>query len=107
VAHRVEGNAHRIVAIVIVAAVVGELYLSGGLKTSGKSCTDCKLVNIAIIGGVGYPTIDTYSPDNFTVTMGQNVTLVVQNTDDNTHGLVIKAFGIDTGKIDPGVTDRI
>jgi heme/copper-type cytochrome/quinol oxidase subunit 2 len=64
-------------------------------------------VNLQVLGGVGVPTIDSYSPDSFTVKMGQHVTLAVLNTDDNTHGLVIKAFGVDTGKILPGQTYRV
>jgi heme/copper-type cytochrome/quinol oxidase subunit 2 len=97
-----------IVAIVLVAAVVGELYASGSLsgKSSGPK-PDAVQINISIIGGVGYPTIDTYSPNNFTVRLGQQVTLAILNTDDNTHGLVLKAFGVDTGKILPGHTDRV
>jgi hypothetical protein len=35
------------------------------------------------------------------------VTLSILSTDDNTDRLVIQAFGVNTGKIDPGVTDRV
>ncbi len=64
-------------------------------------------MNITIIGTPAAGTVDYYSPANFTVREGQTVTLAVLNTDDNTHGLVIRAFGVDTGKIPPGDTYRV
>jgi hypothetical protein len=35
------------------------------------------------------------------------VTLSILDSDDDTYGLVIQAFGVNTGKIDPGDTDRV
>ena len=64
-------------------------------------------MNIPIIGTPAAGTIDFYLPNNFTVREGQKVTLAILNTDDNTHGLVMKAFGVDTGKIPPGQTYRV
>jgi len=92
-----------LVALVAVAAVAAGVYLSGGGSNSGGST----LINIQILGGVGVGTVDQYSPNSFTVHQGEKVTLAVLNTDDNTHGLVITAFGVDTGKILPGQTDRV
>jgi len=40
-----------------------------------------------------------YLPDNFTVVVGQNVSLVVYNDDGVTHGLAIPKFAVDTGAI--------
>jgi len=94
-----------ILILVIVGAVVaaGEYYS----QTFNSSSSSNRLVNIEIIGGPAAGTVDFYSPNNFTVKQGQQVTLAILNTDDNTHGLVIHAFGIDTGKIPPGHTDRV
>lgn len=94
-----------LIAVVAAAVLASGLYESGafGSSTPSNSVT----INITITGGVGGNTVDTYYPDTFTVRLGQNVTLAVDNTDDNTHGLVIKAFGVDTGKILPGDTDRV
>ena len=92
-------------AVVLVAAVAGGFYLSqaaNSANTPGSTTID-----IQILGGVGKGTVDTYSPDNFTVRQGEDVTLAVLNTDDNTHGLVITAFGVNTGIILPGDTARV
>ncbi len=92
-----------IVVILVAAVAAGEYYAGTFGSTSSNSLT----VNISILGGVGAGTVDAYSPNTFTVKEGQQVTLAVLNTDDNTHGLAIRAFGVDTGKILPGHTDRV
>jgi plastocyanin len=93
-----------LLVIVVAALGVGEYYSQmSGSSSSSKGL----LINITIIGTPAAGTVDYYSPSNFTVKEGQTVTLAVLNTDDNTHGLVIRAFGVDTGKIDPGQTDRV
>jgi len=94
-----------LVAVIAVALVAGAYYASA--QNSSNSSATSITVNIQIVGGVGAGTVDTYSPDNFTVTEGQHVTLAVLNTDDNTHGLVIRPFGVDTGIILPGDTTRV
>ncbi len=94
-----------LVAVIAVALLAGAYYASA--HNSSSSSTNSVTVDIEIVGGVGNGTVDTYSPDNFTVSEGQHVTLAVLNTDDNTHGLVIKALGVDTGIIDPGDTKRV
>jgi heme/copper-type cytochrome/quinol oxidase subunit 2 len=95
-----------LIAVIVVAAVAGGIYLSGSLGPS-KSHSDSQTVDITIIGGVGVGTVDTFVPDNFTLTQGNTVTLVVQNTDDNTHGLEITQFGVNSGLILPGDTVRL
>jgi heme/copper-type cytochrome/quinol oxidase subunit 2 len=92
-------------AVVLVAVIAGGAYFSQ--SSTPKPSTKTQEVDLQIIGGVGVGTVDTYVPDNFTVTEGNNVTLVIQNTDDNTHGLEIPQFGINSGIILPGVTDRV
>lgn len=90
----------------MVAVVASGAYYETtfvGPKSSGNSVT----IDMQIVGGVGAGTVDTYVPDNFTVKLGQNVTLAITNTDDNTHGLVLSQFGVNTGIILPGDTDRV
>jgi heme/copper-type cytochrome/quinol oxidase subunit 2 len=95
-----------IIAVVVVAAVAGgEYYINRGGSSGGSS--NSTTVDMQIVGGVGVGTVDTYVPDNFTVKLGQNVTLAITNTDDNTHGLVLAPFGVNTGLILPGTTDRV
>ena len=92
-----------LVVVIIVAVVAAGEYYQGTFSSTGNS----KTVNIEILGGTGPGTVDIYSPDNFTVTNGQQVTLAILNTDDNTHGFVMRAFGVDTGVILPGHTTRV
>jgi Cupredoxin-like domain len=92
-----------IIGIVILAAVVGELYISGTFGKASDSC-NCVTIDIQITGGVSPGTVDKPYPNVITVKLGQNVTLAIQNTDDNTHGFVQSALGLDTGKIPPGQT---
>ncbi|HVB96046.1 MAG TPA: cupredoxin domain-containing protein [Nitrososphaerales archaeon] len=94
-----------LILVIVGAAVAAGEYYAQTSSHSGSSPNP--VVNIEIIGGPAAGTVDYYSPNNFTVSAGQQVTLAILNTDDNTHGLVIRAFGIDTGKIPPGQTDRV
>jgi heme/copper-type cytochrome/quinol oxidase subunit 2 len=97
------------IAIIVVAvvAVAGfEYYLQSNNSKTGPG-PSAATINITIYGGVGNGTTDRYSPDNFTVRQGQQVTLAILNTDDNTHGLVIDALKVNTGLIHGGKTDRI
>jgi plastocyanin len=102
---RLKSRSILLILVIVVAALAGAEYYSQKSGSSGSS--NSLLVNIEIIGTPAAGTVDYYSPSNFTVREGQTVTLAVLNTDDNTHGLVIRAFGVDTGKIDPGQTDRV
>jgi heme/copper-type cytochrome/quinol oxidase subunit 2 len=92
-----------LVVVLVVAVVAAGEYYSGSFGPSGSATT----VNMQILGGVGPGTVDIYSPDNFTVTKGEQVNLAILNTDDNTHGFVLKQFGVDTGLILPGHTTRV
>jgi nitrous oxide reductase len=94
-----------LVAVIIAALVVSGAYYAETYNAANNAANSIT-VNVTIIGGVGANTTDTYSPNTFTVTQGQHVTLVVLNTDDNTHGLVIDAFHVDTGIIPSGNTVR-
>lgn len=92
-----------LIAVIVVAVIAAGEYYAQTFSPGVNSTT----VNIQILGGVGPGTVDIYSPDNFTVTQGEHVSLAILNTDDNTHGLAMKAFGIDTGVILPGQTARV
>jgi len=93
-----------LVAVLLVAVIAaGEYYAS----MFGNSSSATKVISIEIIGGVGAGTVDRPYPSDITVKLGQNVTLAILNTDDNTHGWVAPALGIDTGKILPGHTYRL
>jgi plastocyanin len=48
-----------------------------------------------------------FTPTTATVTLGQTVTFVVFNTDNNPHAFAIKAFSASTGDIQPGKTGRM
>jgi plastocyanin len=87
-----------IAGVVIVLVVAPAYYLySSSLSTNSVE------FNIQIVGD----GTDYYSPANVIVRQGQVVTLAVFNTDDNTHGLAIPAFNVDTGIIKKGITARV
>ena len=90
-----------IIVVIVVAVIAAGEYYTQGSRSFGTT------VNIQILGGVTPGSIDIYSPDNFTVTQGDHVSLAILNTDDNTHGFTMKAFGVDTGIILPGQTARV
>lgn len=81
---------------VLVAASAFYLY-------SSRQSSNSVEVNIQIVGD----GTDYYVPANVTVRQGQVVTLVVFNTDDNTHGLAIPSLNVDTGIIKHGITARV
>jgi hypothetical protein len=94
-----------LIAVILVAVVASGAYYAQKFGSS-QSSSNSPVIDIQIVGGVGPGTVDTYAPDNFTVTEGNNVTLVVLNTDDNTHALFITQFGVASGIIDPADTWR-
>jgi nitrous oxide reductase len=97
-----------ILAVVIVAilAVSGAYYFTNVL---GGSTTNSVTVNIEVTAGLGgaNSAADAFSPRNFTVTQGEHVTIVFDNTDDGAHELAIPQFGVNTGVIQGGSTTRI
>ena len=99
-----------LVAVIVGALVVSSAYYAQTYNAANNALNTIT-IDITIVGGVpGTPnqnTTDTYSPDSFTVTQGQHVNLVVLNTDDNTHGLVMTQFHVDTGIIPSGNTVRL
>ena len=100
-----------VLVVIIIAALVGSGAYYAETISSANSAANTIEVDITIVGGVpgtaNANTTDTYSPDSFTVTQGEHVNLVVLNTDDNTHGLVLTQFKVDTGIIPSGNTVRV
>ncbi len=88
-----------ILAGVFIVLVVAPAYYLYTVSLSSNSVD----VNISIVGD----GTDYYVPANVIVRQGQVVTLAVFNTDDNTHGLVVPAFNVDTGVIKHGITARV
>jgi plastocyanin len=70
------------------------------LYSSGQSSSNSVEFNIQIVGDGK----DYYVPASVTARLGQVVTFSVFNTDDNTHGLAIPDFNVDTGMIKHGIT---
>jgi heme/copper-type cytochrome/quinol oxidase subunit 2 len=87
-----------VVGVVVVLVVAPALYL----YSSSQSANSVE-INIQIVGD----GTDYYVPANLTVRQGEVVTLAVFNSDDNTHGLDIPAFNVDTGIIPHGITARV
>jgi plastocyanin len=84
------------VGIVAILVAASAYYLYSTSQSSPNSVE----FNIQIVGD----GTDYYVPANATVRLGQVVTFSVFNTDDNTHGLSIPAFNMDTGVIKHGIT---
>jgi len=89
------------VVLVLLVAVAGVLYYVVYKSNSGNYYGE--QIDIQI-GGRYLSTPATYYPQNFTVNLGEHITLVIQNSDNLTHGLAIPSFGLDTGQIKPNGT---
>jgi heme/copper-type cytochrome/quinol oxidase subunit 2 len=98
-----------VILIVALLAAGGAYYAysAGGHVVPGASSGSVQVDIHIVAGGTGNLTSETYTPDNFSVKEGQNVTLVIFNTDDSTHGLVITQFGVNSGTIAPHATVRV
>lgn len=90
-------------ALVLVGFVAVLVAASAFYLYSSRQSSNSVEVNIQIVGD----GTDYYVPANVTVRQGQVVTLVVFNTDDNTHGLAIPSLNVDTGIIKHGITARV
>jgi plastocyanin len=91
-----------VVIVVILAASAG-YYISSVSQTGGGV-----VINMEVTAGTpqnGGP--DHFLPANFTVTEGQKVTIVFDNTDDGPHDFQIPALGVDTHIVEGGQTVRV
>jgi plastocyanin len=87
-----------------IGVLVLALILAGGIAyfVYSNSSTGSTEVQITIGANSVY-----FTPTTATVTLGQTVTFVVFNTDNNPHAFAIKAFSAGTGDIQPGKTGRM
>jgi heme/copper-type cytochrome/quinol oxidase subunit 2 len=97
-------------AIILVVVVVAVLAVSAGyyVTTLSGGSSSAVTVNILVTSGTpqnGAP--DEFVPQNFTVTEGQHVTIVFDNTDDGPHAYEIPALGVSTGIVQGGQTVRV
>lgn len=97
-------------AIVLVAVValggVGFLTLRNNSSTPYVGVTE----TIQIYGPIFNSTVSIpggYAEAPFTVAKGSHVSVLVQNTANQTHGLDIPAYNVDTGPIAPNGTATI
>lgn len=87
-----------------IGIVALALILAGGIGyfVYSNSSSGPREVQITLGAGSSY-----FTPTNVTVTLGQTVTFVVFNNDDNPHSFAIKAFNASTGEIQPAKTGRV
>jgi uncharacterized cupredoxin-like copper-binding protein len=94
-----------ILAVVVVAVLaVSAGYYINSVGQGGSSVT----IDMEVTAGTpqnGGP--DHFLPANFTVTEGQHVTIVFDNTDDGPHEFEIPALGVSTGIVQGGQTVRV
>jgi heme/copper-type cytochrome/quinol oxidase subunit 2 len=77
--------------ITLLAVAAGEYLLAQDTKgASGPSRT----IDVAIIETDPILQLDHFFPDNFTLTLGENVTIAVQNGDDELRVFTIQAFNV-------------
>jgi Cupredoxin-like domain len=94
-----------IFAIVVIAilAVSAAYYISSTSSSGGGV-----IINMEVTDGTpqdGGP--DEILPQNFTVTQGQHVTVVFENTDDGPHEIVAPGLGFTTNIVQGGQTARV
>jgi plastocyanin len=97
-------------SVLLAVVVVALLAVSAGYyinSVSGNSA-NAETINMEVTQGTpqnGGP--DAFLPASFTVTEGDHVTIVFDNTDDGPHRFQIPAFGVDTGPVQGGQTVRV
>jgi len=108
-----EGTKSRMSATTVGAILVVALVAFGGVyyfssSTAPKQSNNYFAEQVLIeIGGATANSSATYYPDNFTVTQGEHVTIVVRNGDNLTHGMAISSFSLDTGPILPNGSAKL
>jgi hypothetical protein len=93
-----------IIVIVLVLAGSAAYYI---VSNTGNS-SGTVVVNMQVTSGTpqnGGP--DKFLPANFTVTEGDHVQIVFQNTDDGPHDFEIPALGVNTGIVEGGQSARV
>src|SRR5438105_14298973 len=87
-----------------IGVLVLALILAGGIAyfVYSNASTGSTEVQITLGEGSAY-----FTPTTATVTLGQTVTFVVFNNDNNPHAFAIKNFSASTGDIQPAKTGRM
>jgi plastocyanin len=92
-----------IVIIVVLAASAGYyIYSQSGSPANSET------IDMEVTAGTpqnGGP--DHFLPANFTITEGDHVTIVFDNTDDGPHEFEIPALSVTTGIVQGGQTQRV
>jgi len=85
-----------LVIVVLVAAGAGVFFLgsSNPGQSSGTGVPATVGVDVQIIEDDPVLQIQHFYPSNFTVTLGQNVSLAVRNGDDEPRTFVLSAFNV-------------
>jgi plastocyanin len=97
-------------SVILAAVVVVVLAISAGYYINSVSGNAANSVTIDMEVTAGTPQNggpDHFLPANFTVTEGEHVTIVFDNTDDGPHEFQIPALGVDTQIVQGGQTVRI
>jgi hypothetical protein len=96
-----------LVVVVLVAAGAGFFFLGSGKpgQNSSSSVPSSVAVDLQIIEDDPVLQIQHFYPGNFTVTLGQNVSLAVRNGDDEPRTFVLSDFGVNM-TIAPGSASR-
>jgi plastocyanin len=93
-----------IATVIVVVLVASGSYYFLTLASPQNSTT----ITITVTNGTPQNGgADIFEPRNFTVTEGQQVTIVFVNTDDGPHELTIPAFNVDTGVVQGGQSTRV
>lgn len=96
-------------SVILVAVIIIVLVASAGLYVYSQrsSASNTETIYTEVTAGTpqnGGP--DELLPVNFTVTEGDHVTIVFDNTDDGPHEMEIPALGFSTGIVQGGQTTR-
>ena len=88
-------------AVVLVALISADFYLTTKSNSNGPTGID-----IRIIEDDPVHQIDHFYPDNVSAVLGENISLAVQNGDDEVRVFTIAEFGINL-TMSPGTTARL
>jgi hypothetical protein len=99
------------VVVIAILALSGAFYfvfMPASFPNGSVSSVTSTTVSLSVASGPNPENVpDYFSPQNFTVTEGQRVTLVFDNTDDTPHELAIPALNVTTGIVQSGQIVRI
>jgi plastocyanin len=96
-------------SVILAVVVVAILAVSAGyyINSVSGNAANSETIQMEVTSGTpqnGAP--DAFLPASFTVTEGDHVTIVFDNTDDGPHEFQIPALGVSTGIVQGGQTVR-